>query len=179
MMKRTKRNTLIGGAFAVLFTLASASTTLAQQPVQQAPAQTQALKEDFQEEELDCFLNASSKINEIQMEAQGEMMKIVEDEGLSVEKFNAIAQAQQVPDSSATQSDPKEVEAFQKAAEKITGMQQTVEGKMVEAVEAEGLEVETYMQIAQAYQQSPKVKGELDEKMKQKQASQQDSLNAN
>ena len=50
---------------------------------------------------------------------------------------------------------------------------------MVEAVEAEGLEVETYMQIAQAYQQSPKVKGELDEKMKQKQASQQDSLNAN
>lgn len=179
MMRRTKRNSMVCGAFALVFAVASASTAVAQEPVQQAPLQTQELNEDFQEEELDCFLNASSKINEIQMEAQGEMMKIVEDEGLSVEKFNEIAQAQQAPDSSATQPDPKEVEAFQKAAEKITGMQQTVEGKMVEAVEAEGLEVETYMQIAQAYQQSPKVKGVLDEKMKEKQAGQQDSLNNN
>src|SRR5690606_9261097 len=117
----------VWGPFALIFAMAGASVAVAQEPVQQAPLQTQEVKEDFEEEELNCFLNASSKINEIQMEAQGEMMKIVEDEGLSVEKFNQIAEAQQAPDSSATQPDPGEVESFQKAAEKITGMQQTVE----------------------------------------------------
>ena len=180
MMSKTKRNySRVWGPFALLFGMAGASVAVAQEPVQQAPVQTQEVKEDFEEEELNCFLNASSKINEIQMEAQGEMMKIVENEGLSVEKFNQIAETQQAPDSSATQPDPKEVESFQKAAEKITGMQQTVEGKMVKAVEDEGLEVETYMQIAQAYQTSPKLKGVLDEMMKEKQGGQPDTLNNN
>lgn len=110
------------------------------------------------------------------MEAQSEMMKVIEKEGISVEKFNEIASAQQNPDSTAVKPDPKEVESFQKAAEKITGMQPAIEERMVKAVEAEGLDVETYQQIAQAYQQSPKVKGELDQLIKEKQAQRADTL---
>lgn len=173
MVNRTKRTySTIYSAFALIFAMASALVVVAQEPVQ-----TQELKEDFQEKELDYFLNASSRINEIQMEAQGEMMKIIEKEGISVEKFNELAEAQRTPDSSATKPDPQEVESFQKAAEKINGMQQTVEGKMIKAVEDEGLEVETYMQIAHAYQQSPKVRGVLDEMMKEKQAKEADTTN--
>lgn len=162
------------GAIALILAIVSTSAVIAQQ---QAPIQPQQeVRQNFEKKELDNFLNANLKINEIQMDAQGEMMKVIEKEGISVEKFNEIASAQQNPDSTAAKPDPKEVESFQKAAEKITGMQPAIEEKMVKAVEGEGLDVETYQQIAQAYQQSPKVKGELDELMKEKQAQKADTV---
>lgn len=155
------------GTFALLLTILT-SVVYGQTPVQ---TQTPQVKEDFKEKELDCFLNANQKISTIQTEAQGEMVKIIENEGMSVEKFNTIAEAQQKRDSAIiAKQDPKDVAVFQKAAEQINGMQQGLEGKMTKAVEEEGLNVETYLQIAQAYQQSEKVKEILDKKMKEKQA---------
>src|SRR5690606_22950028 len=98
------------------------------------PTQTpQPVKEDFKDKELDLFLNANQKINGIQVEAQGEMMKIIEKEGLTVEKFNTMAQ--QTPDSVAANEDPKDVESFQKAATQIQGMQEGLEEKMIQVVE--------------------------------------------
>jgi len=161
-----KKYSMAFGTFALLLTILTNAAVYGQAPVQ---TQTPQVKEDFKEKELDCFLNANQKISAIQMEAQGEMAKIIEKEGLSVEKFNTMAQAQQTPDSTA-KPDPKDVASFQKAAEQISGMQQGLEGKMTKVVEEEGLNVETYMQIAQAYQQSEKVKEVLDKKMKEKQA---------
>ncbi|GAA4798080.1 hypothetical protein GCM10023231_28420 [Olivibacter ginsenosidimutans] len=164
------------GISAFLIVVCSNSTafgqTTPQTPpaTQTAPTQAAPVKEDFEEKELDRFLNANQKINAIQTEAQGEMVKIIEKEGMTVEKFNTMAQAQQTQDSTASKQDPKDIEAFQKVAQQINGMQQGLEGKMTKAVEEEGLNVETYVQIAQAYQQSPKVKNTLDEKMKKKQA---------
>lgn len=166
--------TAIYGVVALILTMVSTSAVIAQEQVPVQPRQE--IRQDFEKKELDYFLNANLKISEIQMDAQTEMMKVIEKEGISVEKFNEIASAQQNPDSTAAKSDPKEVESFQKAAEKITGMQPAIEERMVKAVEGEGLDVETYQQIAQAYQQSPKVKGELDQLMKEKQAQKADTL---
>ncbi|WP_353130378.1 DUF4168 domain-containing protein [Parapedobacter pyrenivorans] len=172
--KAKKTYSTIYGAVALILAMVGTSAVIAQE---QGPVQPQQeIRQDFQKKELDYFLNANLKINEIQMEAQSEMMKVIEKEGISVEKFNEIASAQQNPDSTAVKPDPKEVESFQKAAEKITGMQPAIEERMVKAVEAEGLDVETYQQIAQAYQQSPKVKGELDQLIKEKQAQRADTL---
>lgn len=164
---RRRYNTALG-AFALLLIVLSSSVVYGQAPVQ---TQTPQVKEDFNEQELDRFLNANQKITAIQTEAQGEMVKIIEKEGMSVDKFNAIAEAQQKQDSTAAKQDPKDLAVFQKAAEQINGMQQGLEGKMTKAVEEEGLKVETYLQIAQAYQQSEKVRGILDKKMKEKQNS--------
>lgn len=164
---RTRRKFMMAFGTLLLLTILTNSVVYGQTPVQ---TQTPQVKEDFEEKELDCFLNANQKINAIQTEAQGEMVKIIEKEGMSVEKFNAIATAQQKPDSAAAKQDPKDVASFQKAAEQINGMQQGLEGKMTKVVEEEGLNVETYLQIAQAYQQSEKVKAVLDKKVKEKEA---------
>ncbi|WP_257668579.1 DUF4168 domain-containing protein [Parapedobacter tibetensis] len=161
-MMTKKRNALFG-TFVLLVAFLSFNVAFGQVPTPSQPP----LKEDFEQKELTSFLNANAKISEIQMEAQGEMVKIIEAEGISVEKFNQIAQSQQQQYSTAQKNDPKDMESFQKAAEKITGMQQTIEGKMIKTVEGEGLDVNTYQQIAQAYQQSPKVKGQLDKMMEE------------
>ncbi|MEH6306329.1 DUF4168 domain-containing protein [Olivibacter sp. CPCC 100613] len=164
---RTRRRySMAFGTLALLLTILTNSVVYGQAPVQ---SQTPQVKEDFKEEELDQFLNANQKITDIQTEAQGEMVKIIEKEGMSVEKFNTMAEAQQKQDSTVAKQDPKDVAVFQKAAEQINGMQQGLEGKMAKAVEEEGLKVETYLQIAQAYQQSEKVRGILDKKVKEKQ----------
>lgn len=163
------------GAVALILAIVSTSAVIAQQQAPIPPQQE--VRETFEQKELDNFLNANLKINEIQVAAQGEMMKVIEKEGISVAKFNELANAQQNPDSTAAKPDPKEVELFQKAADKITEMQPAIEERMIKAVEGEGLDVETYQQIAQAYQQSPKVKGELDALMKQKQTQKADTVN--
>lgn len=164
----TRKRAQLLGTLTVLLAILAHYPAFSQVP---APTQAPPVKEDFEENDLNRFLNASQRINVIQMEAQGEMMEIIEKEGLSVDEFNTLAQAQQNPNSTPTTSpDPKTVESFQNAATKINEMQQGLEGEMVKAVEEEGLEVDTYMQIVQAYQQSPKVKENLDRMMKEKQA---------
>jgi len=155
------------GTFALLLTILTNSVVYGQTPVQTQPPQ---VKEDFKENELDRFLNANQKVSVIQTEAQDEMVKIIEKEGMSVEKFNTMVEAQQKPDSSTAKQDPNDVALFQKAAEQINDMQQGLEEKMTKVVEEEGLNVETYLQIVQAYQQSEKVRGILDKKMEEKQA---------
>lgn len=165
--RNKRRYSTVFSTFALLLAIFINSSVYGQAPVQ---TQEPQVKEDFNQQELDHFLNANQKVTAIQMEAQGEMVKIIEKEGMSVEKFNSIAEAQQKTDSSATKHDPKDVAVFEKAAQQINGMQQGLEGKMKKAVEEEGLKVETYLQIAQAYQQSEKVRGLLDKKMKEKQA---------
>ncbi|WP_436834466.1 DUF4168 domain-containing protein [Parapedobacter sp. DT-150] len=166
MMIRKRRWKAMFGAIVLLVAFLSVDVAFGQEP---APNQL-PLKEDFEKKELTSFINANTKIGEIQMAAQDTMVKIVEEQGISVEKFNQIAQSQQQPDSTAQKNDPKDVESFQKAAAKITEMQQAIEGQMIKTVEEEGLDVDTYQQIAQAYQRSPKVKEQLDNMIKEQQA---------
>lgn len=130
----------------------------------QAPnaMQEPELREDFKKDELKSFVNASSKVEALQMGAQESMAKAVVDEGLTVEKFNTIAQAQQGAQELDTEN-AEDQEMFNKASEKIMKIQEEIIGEIQESIKNEGIDVQTYEQIMFAYQKSEKVKGELDE----------------
>ncbi|WP_148253574.1 DUF4168 domain-containing protein [Aidingimonas lacisalsi] len=114
----------------------SASSAMAQEDTtQQDPSATQqdpaaaASAQDFSDEELQMFADASQEIavvsqdyteqlqeaedesaqQEIRMEANDKMVEIVEDSGLDVDTFNAIGQA--------IQQDPEMMERVQGMAE--------------------------------------------------------------
>lgn len=144
----------------------------------QAPnvMQEPELKEDFKKDELKSFVKASSKVEAIQMGAQQSMAQAVKDEGLTVEKFNTMAQAQQGSEGGIATESAEDQEMFNKASEKIMKIQEEIGGEIQEAIEKEGIDIQTFEQIIYAYQNSEKVKGALDEVLLEEQQEQQNQM---
>lgn len=130
------------------------------------------LKEDFKKNELKSFILASSKVENIQMGAQQSMAEAVKSEGLTIEKFNTLAQAQEGGEAPENAS-AEDQEMFNKASEKIMEIQEEIIGQIQETIQEEGIDIQTYEQIVYAYQNSEKVKGDLEEVLTEIQQEQQ------
>ena len=125
---------------------------------QEEPAQQPSveMREDFSDNELKSFVKANEKVTVIQMEAEQKMIKSIEDEGLTVERFNEILEQQRDP-SRATETSVEELQSFNNAAQIILEENARIEKEMTTSIEGEGIDIETYKQIMVAYQQSPDV----------------------
>lgn len=131
-----------------------ASPMLAQQPERE-------IKEDFTEDELEAFVDAYEEVLEIQKESQEKMKESIEEENLSLERFNEILTAQQDP-SAEVGASAEEMAAFNNAAQTIIEERKQIETKIVATIEEQGIDLNTYRDIMLAYQYSPKVKTRLD-----------------
>jgi hypothetical protein len=156
MMIRILRDNIAVTVTALLFIFSIGNTALAQGTVQQAP-----LKEDFKKEELQSFIKANQKVVALQKASEEKMVKVIQEEGLTVERFNQLAASQQNPDKK-VKVEAKEMETFNTAAQKISGIGKEADTQMQQSIKQEGIDVETYQQIILAYQKSPKVKQELE-----------------
>jgi hypothetical protein len=159
MMKMTiriLRDNIAVTVAALLFVFSIGNAALAQETVQQAP-----LKEDFKKEELQSFIKANQKVVALQKASEEKMVKVIQEEGLTIERFNQLATSQQNPDKK-VKVEAKEMETFNIAAQKISGIGKEADTQMQQSIKQEGIDVETYQQIILAYQKSPKVKQELE-----------------
>ncbi len=148
-----------------------------QEPDQNAPDQQS--QEQFQpnqpaadieitDEELDKFTEVSMAAQQVQAEAQQEMIAIVEEEGLDVQTYNTIAEARfNDQDESALDVSSEDIEKFNTASSEIEGMQAEVEQEMTKAVEAEGMEMDRFMEINMALQQDQELQQRMQQKMMQ------------
>lgn len=138
-----------------------------QNPASQSPAQENPpveVQEDFSEEQLKTFVKANEEVMKVQMEGEKEMMKAIESENLEVDKFNQILMSRQNPDQE-TDASPEELEAFNKAAQKVMDLQKDLESEAQKAIESVGLDIEEYQQMMLAYQHSPTVQQRVEELM--------------
>ncbi|MFO8037999.1 MAG: DUF4168 domain-containing protein [Sodalinema sp.] len=126
------------------------------QPQPQPGGMQQSPEMDVSESDLERFAVAIQQIQEIEQQAQAQMIEVIESQGLTVERFNEIAQSQQDP-SMEGQVDVsgEEAEIFDQAVERISGIRQEAEMEMETAVQQEGLDVEEFNLISQAVQQDP------------------------
>jgi hypothetical protein len=143
--------------------LACGSDQEAQGP-EQSPADQQAQPQfqpnqsapniEVSDEEVEKFTDVSMLAQQIQSESQQEMLAIVEEEGLDVETYNVIAESR-FNDQSDDQLDvsAEDIENFESASAKVEEIQQEVEVQMTEAIEAEGMEMDRFMEINMAMQQ--------------------------
>ena len=116
------------------------------------PAPPQDMPE-VTDEELKTFVDASMKAQQIQTEAQMEMVAIVEDEGLNVETYNRILQGLQMGQSAVEMEvSESDVEKFEVASAQIGEIEEDMEVKLIAAIEDEGLELERFQQIFMAVQ---------------------------
>ncbi|MDG5768124.1 DUF4168 domain-containing protein [Balneolales bacterium ANBcel1] len=134
----------------------------AQAQFDQAPQPQQA--PDVSDEDLQTFVDASILAQQIQTEAQMEMIAIVEEEGLDVQTYNEILQGmQRGEDPEELEISSDNVEKFEKASELIGEIEQQMEVELIAAIEDEGLSLDRYQEIFAAVQTNP----ELQQKMQQ------------
>lgn len=141
-------------------------------PDQQAQQQFQpgqsAQNIDVSDEELKLFTEVSMVAQEIQRESQQEMLAIVDEEGLDVQTYNLIAEArfnEQSDDEIDVSSE--DLENFESAFEKVEVVQKKVEGEMIAAIEAEGMDMDRFMEINMAMQQDQELQQRVQQMMMQ------------
>ena len=140
-----------------LLLFGGASTVSAQQaPAPQPGGMQQPRQMEVSESDLERFAVAIQQIQAIEQQAQAQMIEAIEAQGLTLERFNEIAQSQQDPAMQGqVDVSGEEAEIFNQAVERISGIQQEAQLEMETAVEQEGLNVEEFNLIAQAVQQDP------------------------
>lgn len=139
-----------------------------QQAQQQFQPDRSAQNIEISDEELQKFTDVSMIAQEIQRSSQQEMLAIVEEEGLDVQTYNVIAEArfnEQSDDSIDVSSE--DLEKFNTASEKVGEIQQEVESEMIQAIEAEGMGMDRFMEINMALQQDQELQQRVQQMMMQ------------
>lgn len=141
-------------------------------PVAEASAQdtvpqpSTAIREDFSDDELKSFVKANERVMSIQMEAEQNMIKAIEAEGLTVDRFHEILEEQRDPQRG-TETSANELKSFNNAAKVILEENAKVEKEMTTSIEEEGIDIETYKQIMLAYQQNPAIQSRVNGMVKE------------
>ncbi|WP_299818811.1 DUF4168 domain-containing protein [uncultured Pontibacter sp.] len=139
-------------------TQAETQTQQQQQPTQGA---------NFTDSDLKQFADASSRLMTIQKNGEQKMMKILEEEKLSVDKFNEMAQAHQQQKLAEVNATPEETAAFNKAAQRMMEMQPDMQKEVETAIQKDGMTLEKYEQIMVAYRQDPALQERINKMMMQ------------
>lgn len=142
-------------AVAFLFLLMSISTGVMAQTTN-----------EVSDDELTKFIAASQQIQMENQKAQGEMMVILEKEGMPAQRFGEIQAASTNPDS-AIEVTAKEQEVYGKVVAEMEKMQPQIQQKMEDHVATSGLTVDRFKEIAEQLQSNPELQQRAKLMMKQ------------
>ena len=129
-------------------------------------------EEKITDEQLKKFVEISKKAQGESMKQQQKMVKAIQDEGLTPDRFNQIYKDQQNPNKESDASE-KEKKQFSTAMGNIQSMKKQSQKEMEAMIENEGMEFETYMSINKKLQQDPDLKKRFREIMSAQQPQQQ------
>ena len=110
--------------------------------------------------ELNKIASAFQGIQKVNMEAQQEVMKKVEESGFDANRFNELYQASASPEKNVDASD-EEKERFGKVMNEIQQMQVGFTEKIEKIISNEGMSIERYQTIAMALQNDTELQGRL------------------
>ncbi|WP_158551495.1 DUF4168 domain-containing protein [Rhodohalobacter sp. SW132] len=144
-----------------------------QDPMQQQPtAQT-----DVSDEELEQFAEISSELQGVQMESQQEMITIVEDEDLTLEVYNQIAESRHMGQSDEDLNvSSEDMEKYERASEGIAAVELEVEEEMEERIENHDMSLDRFREINVALQQDPELQQRIQQIMQEQQGMQQPGM---
>lgn len=122
-----------------------------QQPGQMPQGQSQTEVPNISDEELKQFAAIAQELQVINQASQQEMMAAIEAEGMKVDRYTQIQQAQQNP-SQESDATAEEMKTFEAANKKLQEVQMGAQEKMTKKLEDAGLSEEWYQQTAMAIQ---------------------------
>ena len=114
------------------------------------------------------------KAQQIQTEAQIEMIAIVQEEGLEVEIYNKILQGLQMGQSAEEMEvSDSDVEKFETASELIGEIEEELDIMLIAAIEDEGMELQRFQEVFMAIQTDPGLQQKMQQMIQESQMQQQ------
>lgn len=157
------RKEILNRLFSTAFLMFLSVTLFAQLP---QGAQQQEVRTDFEQEEIEKFVDANAEVVKVQQKAEQDAMKIIEEKDLEVNRFNELVAIQQ--GQSDEEASPEELAAFNEAAQEIMQNNQKTQTEMVKVLEANGVDEKTYQEIMIAYQQDEEFRAKVDKVVQEK-----------
>ncbi|RRO22473.1 DUF4168 domain-containing protein [Flavobacteriaceae bacterium 14752] len=106
-----------------------------------------AQNQDISDQELKQFANAFQQVRMINQSSQQKMIKAVQDEDLTVERFNLINQAEQNPNKEVEATDD-EFKKYKTAMQSVEALQAEVQKQLESKIKESGLTLERFQQIS-------------------------------
>lgn len=128
-------------------------------------AQEQATVSD---EELTQFATAFQSVQKVSMDAQGEMMEVIQASGIEMQRFNELYnESQAAEDNVPASATEEEAKNFKNALDRIEVLQPVYEDKMNKAIVAAGMTTERYEEVMMVIQTSPELQQKIQTMMQQ------------
>ncbi len=121
---------------------------------------------EYSDEELITFIRAAREVMPLQQESQMRMIEVIEDEGLSVERFNMILEAHGMGEEIDISED--EMNAFHSALERVQEVQAEYEERIFDTIDDQGMDPKRYLAIFADYQQDPELQMRVNQLMQEK-----------
>lgn len=144
--------------FVLAVTMLGGTAVIAQTP--QLPQQQQQQKVEVTDAELNKFAEAFQGIRVIGQQSQQEMMQVVEEKGMNVERFNEIHQATLNPQVE-VEATTEEKTQHKNIISELEGMQASIQKQMEKVITDTGLTLERYEQIAMGLQSDSELQQRL------------------
>lgn len=138
-----------------------AGYTVDAQQMDSASMQSQQANQNFSDQQLEDFV----EVVKVQQESELEMVQAIQDNGLDLQQFNQILQAQQSAETSTEDISQEQMQQFEKASQKVIEIQQEMQMEVMQAINESGLGVQTYQEILSAYQTNPEVQQQVDQRL--------------
>jgi hypothetical protein len=128
-------------------------------------------------QEVQKFANAIKEMRTIQNDAHNQAEQVIQKQGLTVDRFNALLQSQQPQSSSQSQpqaqpnaqaspqASPQEQQKFQQALTELTQLQQDTQRKLEAAVTNQGLTVDRFNQVFAMVRQDPNLRQQVEQQL--------------
>ena len=133
--------------------------------------QDSVLSKDYKEEvsdtELGKFADAYLNLQLENQEAQQELMALIEEEGLPIDRFNAIQKSNM--EKTEVEATEAEIQMHASVTAKIKELQPKFEAQAMQSIEASGLSVQEFEKLVALIQQDPALQQRLQTMVMEKQ----------
>jgi ABC-type oligopeptide transport system ATPase subunit len=119
---------------------------------------------DVSDQEIEQFAVTFQKMRMINQQAQQELSEVITNEGMEINRFNTIHQAQMDPEKEVEMSKEEE-KNYQAVIAKLNSMQAEFRQKIEEMVEEGGLSFERYEEIGNQLQNDAELQEKLREEL--------------
>jgi hypothetical protein len=154
---------LFKGSSVLVFFLVGNFSALAQAPAFPTQVQlAQSLGQTVSQEELQQLASLLPRLREIGQTAQQRTTQVIEQSGLTLERFQELSQAQQSPGTELSSPvTPEEQQSFNQLTSEIELIQQEILSQQEQALRAGGLEPDRFNEILMAIQQDQGLRQQL------------------
>ena len=138
-------------------------SSISQEAISDQP-QKESSESDVSSKELKVFAKIFKNVQSKNKAAQQRMAKVIQDEGITIERYQKLAKEKQNPNSEVTASE-EEKKKMKLIEQSFVEIQNEFKSKITKMIKEEGMTIQRYQEVYQLVRQDKSLQEELGELM--------------